>query len=129
MAHPGGRPSTYNQELVDQAWLYVDNYADHGHAVPSVVGLCKVINRSKSAIYKWAEDGKPEIVDILEAIKENQELVTFNKALTNEYNATIAKLLLGKHGYSDKVEQKTDMTIDVKQLTDEELQAVIDGRS
>ena len=30
--------------------------------------------------------------------------MTINRALTGDYNATIAKLLLGKHGYSDKLE-------------------------
>jgi hypothetical protein len=103
---PGGRPTEYNQEVVDAAWDYVDNYADHGHAVPSVVGLCKVINRGKSTLYDWAKDKDKEFSDILAAINENQELVAFNKSLTNEYNSTIAKLLLGKHGYSEKQQQE-----------------------
>jgi hypothetical protein len=97
-----GRPSEYSQEIVDQAWEYIENYAEHEHAVPSVVGLCSVINRGKSTLYDWAKDPEKEFSDILEAIKEKQELVTFNKALKGDYNATIAKLLLGKHGYSDK---------------------------
>ena len=100
-----GRPTDYNQEIVDKAWAYVDGFADHGHAVPSVVGLCKVLNRSRSTVYNWAEDKDTEFMDILAAIKENQELVTFNKSLTGEYNSSIAKLLLGKHGYSDKSDQ------------------------
>lgn len=100
-----GRPTDYNQEIVDKAWAYVDGFADHGHAVPSVVGLCKVLNRSRSTVYNWAEDKDTEFMDILAAIKENQELVTFNKSLTGEYNSAIAKLLLGKHGYSDKSDQ------------------------
>ena len=99
---PAGRPTLYSDEIVQQAWDYVDNYADHGHAVPSVVGLCKVLNRGKSTLYDWAQDPEKEISDILAAINENQELVTFNKALCGEYNASIAKLLLGKHGYHDK---------------------------
>ena len=100
-----GRPTDYNQEIVDKAWAYVDGFADHGHAVPSVVGLCKVLNRSRSTVYNWAEDKDKEFMDILAAINENQELVTFNKSLTGEYNSAIAKLLLGKHGYSDKSDQ------------------------
>lgn len=97
-----GRPVEYTQEIADKAWAYVDDFEDHGHAVPSVVGLCKVLNRSRSTLYNWAKDPDKELMDILETINENQELVTFNKALRGEYNATIAKLLLGKHGYSDK---------------------------
>jgi|TARA_R110000751_G_scaffold79333_1_gene159951 hypothetical protein len=97
-----GRPTDWSEAVEDDAWAYVDNYEDHGHAFPSIVGLCKVLNRGKSTIYKWAGDDDKQFRDILDAIKENQELVTFNKAMTNDFNATIAKLLLGKHGYHDK---------------------------
>ena len=99
-----GRPTYYCEELEAQAWRYVDAFEEHGHAFPSIVGLCKVLNRGKTTIYKWAEDENKNFRDILDAIKENQELVTFNKAMLGEYNATIAKLLLGKHGYNDKVD-------------------------
>ena len=97
-----GRPTEWSEAVEDAAWEYVDKYADYDHAFPSIVGLCKVLNRGKSTIYKWADDDDKQFRDILDAIKENQELVTFNKAMKNEFNATIAKLLLGKHGYHDK---------------------------
>lgn len=102
---PAGRPTDYTDEIARQAWEYVEKFEEHGHAVPSVVGLCKVINRARSTIYQWAEDKENQFADILQAINENQELVTFNKALKGDYNATIAKLLLGKHGYHDKSDQ------------------------
>lgn len=101
---PAGRPTRYTKALVAKAWDYVDNFEKHGHAIPSVVGLCKVLNRGKSTVYDWAKDPNKEFSDILEAINENQELVTFNKSLKGEYNASIAKLLLGKHGYHDKTD-------------------------
>lgn len=100
-----GRPVSFTNELQEQAWDYVENYADHGHAFPSLVGLCSVINRAKSTVYDWAKREDNDFSDILAAINEKQELVTFNKAMTGEYNASIAKLLLGKHGYSDKQDQ------------------------
>jgi len=99
---PAGRPSEYSQEIVDKAKHYIENYEEFGDAVPSVVGMCRAINRGKSTIYDWAKDDDKEFSDILAQINELQELVTFNKSLTGEYNATIAKLLLGKHGYHDK---------------------------
>lgn len=99
-----GRPTEYTDEIAAQAWDYVENYAEHGHAVPSVVGLCRVIDRARSTVYGWAEDESKQFSDILDAINENQQLVTFNKALKGDYNATIAKLLLGKHGYHDKAD-------------------------
>lgn len=110
---PGGRPTTYSEQVVQQARDYIENYdkEPHNHAFPSVVGLCSAINRPKSTIYDWSKDPSKEFSDILATIHEKQELVTFNKAMTGEYNATIAKLLLGKHGYHDK--QDTNTTHDL----------------
>lgn len=100
-----GRPTDYTPKIIEKAKAYIEGFEEYGHAVPSVVGLCKVLNRSRTTIYRWAKEEGNEFSDILDAINENQELVTFNKSLTGEYNATIAKLLLGKHGYSDKSDQ------------------------
>ena len=98
------RPTEYSEDVAQQAWAYLENYEAYDHAFPSIVGLCSVINRARSTVYLWAEDPEKEFSDILEAINEKQELVTFNKAIRNEYNATMAKLLLGKHGYHDKAD-------------------------
>jgi len=54
--------------------------------------------------------------------------VTFNRALTGDYSATIAKLLLGKHGYSDKQEIKAEVK-DITNMTDAELEAIASGSS
>tara|TARA_R110000868_G_scaffold125265_1_gene330995 strand:- start:5989 stop:6351 length:363 start_codon:yes stop_codon:yes gene_type:complete len=108
------RPTSYTEEIALEAWAYLDGgWEEAGHAVPSVVGLCAVLNRGKSTIYDWAQDPEKEFSDILSAIKEKQELVTFNRALRGDYNAAIAKLLLGKHGYHDKqdtMQTNVDMT-------------------
>ena len=120
-----GRPTNLTKEVIRQAWDYVDGFEAHGHAVPSVVGLCKVINRSRQTLYNWANTDS-DFLDILEAINERQELVTLNKSLTGEYNATIAKLLLGKHGYTDKQILKADVR-DVSSLSDAELEAIARG--
>jgi len=96
------RPTNWSLELEEKAWHYVDHYADYDDAFPSVVGLCKVLDRAKSTIYDWAGDESKGFSDILAAIMENQERVTLNKAIVGDYNAAIAKLVLGKHGYHDK---------------------------
>lgn len=100
-----GRPTDYTEEIAQQAWDYVNGgWEDEDHAFPSVVGLCKVLNRSRSVIYAWGEDPDKQFQDILASINESQELVCFSKAMKGEYNATMAKLLLGKHGYHDKAD-------------------------
>ena len=40
--------------------------------------------------------------NIFEKLMSEQEKVLVNKGLTGDYNSTIAKLILTKHGYSDK---------------------------
>ena len=100
----GGRPTTYTPEVVEEAWAYTRGEWEsvHEHAVPSVVGLCSAIKRSKTCIYDWAKVEGNEFSDILKEIHENQELVVFGRSLTGDYNSTMAKLMLTKHGYSDK---------------------------
>ena len=121
---PGGRPTNYDKDIVEKAWAYVDRYEEYGHAFPSVVGLCKVINRSRTTLYDWASQKDNEFSYILEAINENQELVAWNKGLTGAYNANLTKLLLGKHGYSEKQEIQQNTEISVSGMTDEELERV-----
>ena len=112
---PRWRPSTCTPEVVEKAWDYIDNFEEYGHAVPSTAGLCKIIDRARSTVYGWANEDPPRenFDQILDAINENQELVTFNRSLRGEYNSNIAKLLLGKHGYSDKHEADIKTTQDI----------------
>ena len=99
----GGRSTEYTDEIAEQALAYINGgWEKEGHAIPSIVGLCKVIKRARSTIYKWAEDKDNPFSDMLEESKETQEFVTLNKSLMNEFNPTISKLILAKHGYHDK---------------------------
>jgi F0F1-type ATP synthase gamma subunit len=52
--------------------------------------------------------------------------VSNDKSLTGEYNASIAKLLLGKHGYTDKQTLRADVR-DVSAMSDAELEAIARG--
>jgi hypothetical protein len=98
-----GRPTDYSEEIVAIALDYIETYeSKYNHAMPSVVGLCSVINRARTTVYRWAEDEENKFSYILDMIMEKQQLVLFNGALKNDLNANIAKLALGKHGYSDR---------------------------
>lgn len=103
MVHPGGRPQIYSQEKVDTARLYIANYGNYGDRVPSNVGLARVLEISRSTLYKWgSDDEKPEFADILEEIQSSQERILLNMGLDGTYNSNIVKLMLGKHGYREK---------------------------
>ena len=98
-----GRPTDYTPDVIAKAKEYIKNYRKLSEVVPTVVGLCRAINIARSTVYKWAgEAGKEEFSDIIEQLLENQELDLINGALKSELNPQIAKVMLGKHGYSDK---------------------------
>jgi len=122
--HAGGRPSAYSQESLEIARDYITAYKEHGHAVPSVAGLAVLLKVARSTIYEWSADPeKKEFSDILNTILAEQEQITLSNGLNGDFNATIAKLLLGKHGYSDKAETQTTVTLE--NMSDDELNARI----
>ncbi len=102
--HPGGRPTDYTPEMLELCRDYIDNCPD---AVPIIVGLCKHINRSSSIVYKWAKDeDKTEFLDILDEIMDLQHLGLVNGGLKAEFSAPVTKMMMTKHGYSEKVQQE-----------------------
>ena len=116
---PAGRPSDYNEEVLETARAYLDNFESYEHAIPSVAGLAKVLGKHRDTLYGWAEDeAKSEFSYILSQIVSNQELVLLNKGLKGEFNSNICKLALGKHGYSEKKDLKTtgDVTVKIVQF-------------
>ncbi|WP_372857639.1 terminase small subunit [Pseudoalteromonas sp.] len=100
-----GRPTDYKDELLTTAKEYIDSCPD---IVPSVVGLCLHIGIAKSTAYRWADEGKEEFKDILELVNNQQERRLLSGGLTNDFNSAITKMMLTKHGYTDKTE--TDIT-------------------
>ena len=100
----GGRPTDYTPEMLELCRDYIDNCPDK---VPMVVGLCKHINRGSSTVYQWAkDDDKAEFADILDEIKDLQHLKLINSGLNSEFNSAITKMMMTKHGYSEKVQQE-----------------------
>ena len=113
-----GRPTDYSDKIVKKAKDYVANYQNYGDVTPTVVGLCKILNRSKSTLYKWKdEDGKQDFSDILDSLKELQEHSLVNKGLTSDFNVALVKMMLCKHGYGEN----KDQTLTVKQGEGEEI--------
>lgn len=104
----GGRPTKYTPELLEKARDYLHTYETiYDQAFPSDIGLARVIGITTSTLYEWAKDPeKKEFSDILDEINADQQLVAWRKGLKGEYNASLVKLLLGKHGYSDKSENE-----------------------
>jgi hypothetical protein len=105
---PVGRPSKYTPELVAKARLYVNGgYAKAGDVVPQIAGLACELGIRRETIYAWVQDPEKEdfsniVADCLSA----QERKLFNGSLSGDLNPAISKLMLTKHGYSERVQQE-----------------------
>ncbi len=105
---PAGRPTAYNDEMLQKAAEYIDHgYVDQKDIIPSVVGMCGYLGVARATLYNWG-DAHKEFLDILDACNEKQERILMSGGLSGEFNAAITKLALGKHGYSDKHEHAGD---------------------
>ena len=120
-----GRPTDYSEEIVVKAKAYLDSCVDEEIEkgteqkpiyqvkvkLPSIAGLALHLGIARSTVYEWKKEHKA-FSDILDDILSQQEKVLLENGLSGTYNPTITKLVLGKHGYTDK----QDVTSDGKQL-------------
>ena len=102
-----GRPTKYNKETIKKALEYIENHKDYGDPVPIAAGLACELGVGKKTLYNWAEQNK-EFLHTLDLLQSKQERMLAGGALEGELQATIAKLMLANHGYSDKQEQKIE---------------------
>lgn len=102
----GGRPSKYDEEMLAMAKAYVDSGGEVGDdAVPTIAGLAVYCGIARDTVYAWAsEPEKQEFSDIVEKLMATQEKQLLNGGLRGTLNASITKLALAKHGYTDKQE-------------------------
>ena len=98
-----GRPTKLTPELIEKAKQYIDGGYSIDELVPTIAGLACYIDIRRSTIYEWAKIDE-SFSDILEKIMAKQENGLLKGGLAGDYNSTIAKLMLTKHGYSDKQE-------------------------
>jgi|TARA_R110000751_G_scaffold245259_2_gene345278 hypothetical protein len=94
------RPTKYTPELLVKANEYLSTYT---RLIPSHQDMCLYLDISDATLYRWAEE-KAEFKDILAKVKQTQFVVSMDGGLGGEMNANLVKLLMGKHGYSDKVD-------------------------
>lgn len=120
------RPTILTEELKERARLYIEECEDSetdyhktrgeksdGYErlvkvkLPTVEGLSLYLEVARSSIYLW-KDQDEEFSDIIDILLQKQANALINKGLSGDYNPTIAKVLLTKHGYTEKIE--TDIT-------------------
>lgn len=103
----GGRPTKLTSELIVKAEEYIYDFRSNDDIVPSVAGLACYLDIARSTIYKY-EGESERFSDILERIAQKQEKMLINGGLMGDFNAPITKMMMTKHGYSDK--QETALT-------------------
>lgn len=111
------RPIEYTPRHTELAIEYLDSCKDSYTErdklkvkLPSIEWLARHLQKNglhiaRSTIYEWRDNSKyQEFSDILENILSEQAERLINSSISGEYNSNIAKLLMGKHWYSDKQE-------------------------
>ena len=110
---PGGRPTKYNQEIIDKSIDYLENYEKYGDAVPQIAGLAVHLKINRDTLYEWSkQEEKAEFSDIFNQILEAQHKNLVSGGLLGDFNPVITKLLLSKHGYSERTTQDLNINTD-----------------
>lgn len=147
-----GRPSDYSPDILVKAradlkgckdsyesWIKQENlekgYIMHDRRlrveIPTIEGLAIKLKVHRDTLYAWAKEFN-EFSDILEELRQEQAKRLINKGLSGEYNSTITKILLIKHGYVDKLltEHSGGITVtpEEKQKIKEHLKKIINGK-
>jgi hypothetical protein len=121
---PAGRPTEYTPEIVEKAWAYANGgWIEAGDPVPSVAGLACEVGISRDTCYEWSKHEDKEFSYILFKIAQTQERQLVKGGLSSVFNASITKMMMTKHGYSDRVE--TDLTSSDGSMTPQVVERVI----
>lgn len=116
-----GCPSKLTDDLIAKAKEYLyGGYESLGDVVPSIAGLACYLEISRKSAYNYSEQSE-EFLHIVEGILSLQENKLINGGLKGDFNASIAKLMLAKHGYSEKQEvdhKSSDNSMTPKGLND-----------
>lgn len=99
--HAGGRPTKYTPELLEECRKYLKDY----EVLPSIAGLAIHLDVARETLQAWAkDDDKEEFSHIYAKLMAMQERDLIKNGLMGVFNASITKMILTKHGYSDKVD-------------------------
>lgn len=145
--HAGGRPTEFSEDIVSKAVSYLDDCEDElrsfvsmqgdGYTkyeerlvvkIPTIEGLARYLKIHRSTLYEWKKT-HIQFSDIIEELQQKQAERLLANGLSGTYNSTIAKVLLTKHGYTDKteVDQKTtieDKRKDLSKLSNDDIDAL-----
>lgn len=88
--------------------------------LPTRGGMARYLGVSRDTLYEWSKV-HPQFSYIMEELGAEQEDRLINAGLSGDYNPTISKVLLTKHGYREGVDTTTndkDLPTPIMNLTD-----------
>ena len=115
------------KEMIELASDYAENYKDYGDTVPTIAGLSCEAGKHRETLMNWANSGGSDtcedanliqFFDIYNKIMAAQERRLVNGGLDGGFNPAVTKMILTKHGYSDKQEIDLHATADVTPWAD-----------
>lgn len=120
-----GRPPKYTEAYCDKALEYltmcIDTFEVVGENRPTIInkvklptieGLANYLGVHRDTVYDW-EQQHEAFSDIVTRVRQEQATRLIDNGLSGTYNPQIAKVLLSKHGYSEKIEQDLNHSGDV----------------
>lgn len=134
MAHAGGRPTIYSEEILTKTKEYiascVSGYSNVGTEekphivftvkVPTIEALSLHLGITRDTIYEWeSQDDKKEFSYIIKDLRAKQADSLIQHGLAGQYNSTIAKVLLAKHGYREEHGLDVSGGLNIGKLLDE----------
>lgn len=132
MAHAGGRPSKYQDSMIQKTMDYIDSCGREATELPTMEGLALVLGVDTDSLNNWAdakdETGElvhPEFFGTIKELKDKQKNQLMNDGLYGgkEINTPMAIFLLkANHGMMETEkqilagEQESPIRIDVGQM-------------
>lgn len=117
--NPVGRPTKYGPDILKKTEEYLSICKDGYERVlqsekkrsvmythkfrvklPTIGGLARYLHIRRETIWDWAKK-IPEFSNVIGELMAEQEDRLINNGISGDYNPTIAKVLLTKHGYRE----------------------------
>lgn len=115
-----GRPTDFHDDIPQMVLEYLGK---EDVVIHSKAGLCVHLECSEGALNNWLKlptdtenliyenDSVLQLVRLISQLEMIQRRDLIEKGLTGDFNATITKVLLAKHGISEKIETEHSGTI------------------
>jgi len=126
----GGCPLKCTPEVVAKVREYVEGGWRAEDVIPQKYGLSEYVGISHQTLENWYKNKiDEEFFELYERIMPKQARELINGGLKGEFNSAIAKMLLAKHGYSDKVETEISggLSVATRPLSPQEAESVLKG--